>query len=122
MGFKRTEESEKILTVISGQTKITGSLLSSGPVRIDGHVEGEVDISGDIIIGENAVIKAQVKGTNIQVAGKVIGNVEAEKKLQILATGVVEGDINVAALEVADGGILTGSCLMRRTSQMSSES
>ena len=114
MGFKRPEETNRILTIIGAETQIVGVLQGNGPVRIDGNVDGEIIIDGDIIIGESAVIKAQVKGRNISVAGKMIGDVEATNKLEIMASGSVEGDVRVFTLQVADGGILTGNCSMRR--------
>ncbi|MCR3922724.1 MAG: polymer-forming cytoskeletal protein [Firmicutes bacterium] len=120
MGFKRSEETDKILTLIGVETKITGTLTSTVSIRIDGCVEGEVTIEGDIMIGENAVIQANVKGKNIQVAGKIIGNVEATKKLEIMGMGTVEGDVNVTTLQVADGGILAGNCSMRKLAEENS--
>ena len=118
MGFKKaTIATEKILTIIGKETRITGTLHGSGPVRIDGHVEGEINIDGDIIIGSEAVIEAKVKGNHIQVAGKIIGNVEATGKLEILASGIIEGDVNVHTMQVEDGAILRGSCSMQRTTE-----
>jgi cytoskeletal protein CcmA (bactofilin family) len=112
----RSGNSDKILTVIGKDTLISGTLQGKGPVRIDGQVEGEVNIDGDIIIGEGAVIRAQVKGQNIQVAGKITGNIEATGKLELFSSGNVEGDVKVNSLQVADGATLTGTCAMRISS------
>lgn len=106
-----------ILTVIGKDTAISGSLLGTGPLRIDGRVDGEVNIDGDIIIGETAVINAQVKGRNIRLAGKVYGNVLAAGKLEVLAGGTVNGDIDAHKLQVEDGAILRGSLSMQNTEQ-----
>ncbi|MDW7649767.1 MAG: polymer-forming cytoskeletal protein [Bacillota bacterium] len=119
MGFnkKTTISSDKILTVIGKDTLITGTLHGSGPLRIDGRVEGEVNVDGDIIIGKDAKIEAQVKGTNIQVAGKITGNVEATGKLEILASGIIDGDVKVHTMQVDDGAVLRGNCSMQRTTE-----
>ena len=117
MGLKRTIDSDKILTVIGSETAITGTLHGSVPIRVDGKVEGEINIDNDIIIGEGAVIQAKIKGRNIQVAGKVIGDIEAAGKLEIMATGFVEGNVSVNTLQVADGATLTGNCSMRRVQE-----
>lgn len=114
MGIKRMGSPDKILTVVGSETIITGTLHGSGPVRVDGRVEGEINIDGDIIIGKDAVIRAYVRGRNIQVSGKITGNIEAGGKLEIMATGTVEGDVEVHTLQVADGAVLTGNCSMRR--------
>lgn len=112
MAHKGAINADKILTVIGSGTAITGTLHGSASVRIDGMVEGEINIDNDIIISKGAVIKAKIQGHNIQVAGNVIGNVEAAGKLDIMADGIVEGDVIVKTLQIANGATLTGSCSM----------
>lgn len=112
MGFNK-QGMEKILTIIGKDTVVTGTLQGGGPLRIDGRVQGEIDIDGDVIIGESAVLEASVKGKNIQVAGRVTGGITAMGCLEIMASGVVEGDVDVQTLQVADGAVFHGSCKMR---------
>jgi cytoskeletal protein CcmA (bactofilin family) len=118
MALKKMVNPEKIQTIIGADTMITGNLHGAGPVRIDGKVDGEVSIESDIIIGAGAVVQAKLKGNNIQVAGKVVGNIEASGKLEILSTGVVEGDVIIHTLQIEDGAALIGNCSMRRTPQL----
>jgi cytoskeletal protein CcmA (bactofilin family) len=117
MGLKKVVHQDKILTIIGKDTIITGTLQGTGTVRIDGRVEGEINIDGDLIIGAGAVIQAAVKGKNIQVAGKIIGNVEATGRLEIISSGILEGDVDVNILQVEDGASLIGKCSMRRNSE-----
>lgn len=114
MGFKKPGSTEKILTVVGKDTIITGTLQGAGPVRIDGRVQGEVDVDGEVIIGEGAIIEAVVKGKNVQVAGHLTGNVVARGRLEILVTGLVVGDVDVQSLKVADGAVFRGSCIMQQ--------
>jgi len=114
MGFKVHSGTEKILTVIGKDTAIIGTLQGPGSVRIDGRVQGEVDVEGEVIIGEGAVIEATVKGKNVQVAGHLTGNIVARGLLEILATGLVIGDVDVQSLKVADGAVFRGACLMHQ--------
>jgi cytoskeletal protein CcmA (bactofilin family) len=113
VGFKKVSDS-KILTVIGKEASIKGNLQASGALRIDGRVQGEIEVSGDLIIGEGAIIDATVKGKNIQVAGRVNGNIEALGTLEIQASGVVQGDVNIKSLVVADGAVLIGACTMKQ--------
>lgn len=115
MGFKK-QGTEKILTIIGKDTVVAGTLQGDGPLRIDGSVQGEVDIEGDVIVGESAVLEASVKGKNIQIAGRVIGGITAAGCLEIMASGVVEGDVIVQTLQVAHGAVFHGSCKMRSSS------
>lgn len=125
LGFKKTAmptTSEKILTIIGGDTIITGKVQGGGPLRIDGRVQGEIDIHGDVIIGEGAVVEASVKGKNIQVAGKIVGNITANGCLEIITTGVVQGDVDVHTFKVDDGAGFYGSCKMRVPSDIADDS
>lgn len=114
MGFKKNQEKGTILTLIGKDTAIRGTVSGTGPVRVDGKVQGEMDVQGDVIIGESGVLEASVKCKSIQVAGQIIGNIETQGKLEILATGNVEGDATVQSLQVADGATFQGSCSMRQ--------
>ncbi len=124
LGFKKQTmpTAEKILTIIGGDTVITGKVQGGGPLRIDGRVQGEIDIHGDVIIGESAVVEASVKGRNIQVAGKIVGNIAANGCLEIITTGVVQGDVDVHTFKVDDGAGFHGSCKMRVPSEIVDDS
>jgi cytoskeletal protein CcmA (bactofilin family) len=117
VGFNRKEPgkiSGKIMTVIGKETFIEGHLQGSGALRIDGRVKGQVTVDGDIIVGEGAVLEAAVTGRNIEVSGRVQGNMTASGRLDIMATGAVQGDVYVQALQVADGAFFLGACTMQK--------
>ena len=102
-------------TVIGAGTKITGTISVNGTVRIDGSIEGTIDSSGDVIIGEGGCVQADINAQNVTLAGTVKGNVQVSGKLEVLSTGKVIGDIRVASLSVSDGGELQGKCEMIRS-------
>lgn len=99
---------DKVDTIIGKDTQVKGSIMSVGVVRIDGKVEGDILHRGDMIIGESGSVIATVKARNVVVAGEVQGNIEAEGKLELLATGKVAGDIISSSLVIADGAVFKG--------------
>ncbi|MBS4023333.1 MAG: polymer-forming cytoskeletal protein [Dethiobacter sp.] len=113
MGFSK-ESGGKFLTLIGKDTAINGALQGSGSLRIDGRVQGEINVAGDLVIGESAVVEATVKGRNIQVAGRIAGNIEALGTLEIHSSGVVQGDVNVKSFQVAVGAVFQGNCSMKK--------
>jgi len=95
-------------------TKINGKLNFDAPVTIDGEVEGEIIAQANITIGQQATIKGKITAASILVQGKVMADVQAEKKLEIQPPGSVIGDINTPSLIIGDGAILEGHVTMKK--------
>ncbi len=112
MAFSRKSE-EKILDV---DAAMQGTLNFKDPVnlRINGKFEGELDTRGNLTIGSSAMIFADITGDNIIVGGRIKGKIIARERLTLLPTAIVEGDIEPAKLNIAEGAILEGSCSMLR--------
>lgn len=110
MAFKKKME-EKILDV---DAAMQGSLNFKDPVnlRINGKFQGTLETKGNLTIGPAADVQADIAGDNVIVGGKVRGRITAKERLTLLPTAVVEGDIYPARLNVAEGAVLKGKCLM----------
>lgn len=110
MAFKKKLE-EKILDV---DAAMQGNLTFKDPVnlRINGRFEGNLETKGNLTIGQTAIISGDIGGDNIVVAGRVKGNITAKERLTILPTAIVEGNIYPTKLNVTEGAILEGRCLM----------
>lgn len=114
-GKKDTYNSgERVDTVIGKETKFTGSLQTNGTVRIDGYFEGDIVITGDIMIGEGGTVKANIKARNCTVSGEVYGDIIAEQKIEIVSSGKVYGNITAANLLIGEGAIFCGTCDMKK--------
>jgi len=105
----RTEQ--KILDV---DASMQGTLAFKDPVnlRINGNFEGRLDTKGSLIIGENAVVNADINGEEIVIGGKVTGNISAQKQMQVLSRAHIVGDIMTPILSVEAGAVLQGKCDM----------
>ena len=110
MVFKKKLE-EKILDV---DAAMQGTLSFKDPVnlRINGKFEGNLETRGNLTIGQTAVITADIVGDNIVVGGKVRGKIIAKERLTLLPSAIVEGEIYPARLNIAEGAILEGKCVM----------
>jgi len=95
-------------------TKISGKLIFDGPTTIDGEVEGEIVAQASITVGQQAVIKGKISASSILVQGKVMADVQAEKKLEIQPPGSVVGDVNTQSLVIGDGATLEGHISMKK--------
>ncbi len=95
-------------------TKITGKLLFDGTTTIEGEVEGEVIVRGDLIIGEKGTIAGKITATFVLIRGKVTAEIQADKGIEIQPPGVLTGDIITQNLVIRDGGIFDGNCSMKK--------
>jgi cytoskeletal protein CcmA (bactofilin family) len=98
-------------TVLGPGTTLKGDLKSQGNVRLDGTFEGTLEIDGNVLVGETAKITADINAKNVSIAGAVRGNVSG-KKVQLLRTARVWGDISATAISTEEGAFIDGKIAM----------
>ena len=110
-GGRVLRSSSAIESTIGANTHIKGDVQGDGGLRIDGVVEGTVEITGNLVVTESAKVRAEIKANNISIAGAVQGNVSANR-VEILDTGRVWGDLTVKSLLVNEGAYFRGQTFM----------
>ena len=110
----------KVDAFLGKGSKVVGTLSFSGPVELDGYIEGEVNSSDRLVIGEGAVINGKVKGSEVLVKGQVNGDVIASKKLSLRRPAKILGNISSTNLSIEEGVIFEGKCSMEGVSSDSS--
>ena len=93
--------------------KLEGTLDVSGALRINGRVKSTVRSKSQVVLGESAEIEGEIQCAHLSVAGNVNGNVQCTERLEILSSGLVEGDVHTPSLGIEPGGILESRCHMR---------
>lgn len=94
--------------VLSSDVEIKGSVKFTNDLVVDGKIEGEITSDGNLTIGENARIKAEVKTATVIVYGKVHGNLTATDRVELKASAEVVGDIKAKTLAIEAGAIFVG--------------
>jgi cytoskeletal protein CcmA (bactofilin family) len=112
---------DKIENVVGRSCVVHGDLVAEGAFRVDGTIEGGVESKGTVVVGESGAVTGNVRGIDVLVAGKIHGNVVCTGHLDILATGVIEGDIDAKSLRVEVGGVFAGTSRMGSTEKKSVE-
>ena len=108
MKFRRRASSDEISGFLDQGTHVTGELQFSGTLRIDGNFHGSI-ASGDVlVIGEHALVHADITVAEVEVHGRVFGRVEATRRVEIFPTGRVQGDIHSTVLVMQHGGVFDG--------------
>ena len=99
-------------TIIAEGVKVEGDFTSDGNVVIEGMVQGNVSATGNITVGERAVIDADVRAQNLQAAGTIKGNVHVEERTDLLASSVLQGDLSTNTLNIDAGSVVNGKITM----------
>jgi cytoskeletal protein CcmA (bactofilin family) len=82
---------------------------------IEGKVEGKVDLpNNQLTVGANGTVQAEINAKSVVVVGRVSGNVQGTERVEIQATGIVEGDVTAPRLVVAEGAVLNGAIKMTK--------
>lgn len=109
-GRSKSSEGEKRMATIGQSIVFKGELTGDEDLEIEGQVDGQVELANhQITVGANGLLKAQVNAKSIIVIGQVIGDLTATERIEIQATGVVEGNLRAPCLNVQEGAVLNGS-------------
>ena len=95
-------------SVISADITIEGKIEGTGHVRLAGRFKGDVHIQGDLTIDSGAKLTGGVRANSVVVGGEVEGNIESASRVELLATGILNGDLKAGTLTVAAGSRMRG--------------
>jgi len=110
-GYVRRREKD-YTTVLGNTTRLYGTLTFSDSLKINGYFEGEIESKGVLFIEEGSHVVADIKASEVIIGGRVEGNISAEKKVEMLETCHLSGNIKTKKLRIADGVSFEGKCEM----------
>ena len=102
----RTDTNKESL-IASGLT-IEGKIEGSGHVRIAGNFKGDVNVQGNLTIESGAKVTGGVRANTVVVGGELEGNIDAASRVELLQSGVLNGDLKAGSLTVAAGSRMRG--------------
>jgi cytoskeletal protein CcmA (bactofilin family) len=105
-------KSNEIVGFLDHGTEVTGELQFSNTLRIDGNFHGSIVSQDRLIVGEQAVVHADIKVGDIEIWGQVFGNVVVKGQAEILSTGRLKGDLQASVLIIQAGAVLEGRSSM----------
>ncbi len=106
-----SKNTEKLESFVGVNSLFKGDIKTKGTIRIDGTLEGNVDVDW-LILGETAHLKGDAVARGIIVGGKVDGNIKAREIIEIKAKGQVIGEISTSKLSIAEGARFEGRSTM----------
>lgn len=109
---KNYEEEKNNLNIIGSGTLIKGDIETTGDIRIDGNINGNIDAKGKIVIGQIGKIEGELKCKVAEISGKIEGKITVSELLTLKSTAKIFGSIFTSKLAIEPGAIFTGSCNM----------
>ena len=95
-------------SIISAGLTIEGKIEGAGNVRIAGDFKGDVNVQGNLTIEPGAKLTGGVKADTVIVGGQLDGNIDAAHRVELLQTGVLNGELKAGSLTVAAGSRMRG--------------
>ena len=112
MGKSEPQVNINSVSRISSGTYINGEMKSSSDIRVDGGFEGKLYTDGKVVVGETAEVNGDVVCTNIDIWGKVGGNLIIKDTTSLKAGCAVNGNLKVSKLIVELDSVFNGTCKM----------
>ena len=111
---KQSGAAAKISTIVGKGCVMEGDFLAAGSARIDGTVNGNVTVNGMLVLGVFGKVNGNIKAEAALIAGEVIGNIDAEQKLEASANAKIFGDIKTNCLVIDEAAVFQGKCDMNQ--------
>ena len=109
---KTMEMESSPINIITDGTLIKGDITASGDFRLDGTLEGNIQLNGKLVIGDSGIVNGNVLCQNANIIGTVNGNLSVKELLSLHASARVRGDILINKLSIEPGAVFSGKCRM----------
>ena len=99
--------------VLAAGTVITGEIKSDGDFRVDGTIDGTIEIKGRIVVGQTGSISGTMICTNAEIEGSLSGTIQVNDLLSLKTTAQIKGDVTVGKLAIEPGASFDATCSMK---------
>jgi cytoskeletal protein CcmA (bactofilin family) len=108
----RRKPSDEVSGFLDKGTNVTGELEFAGTLRIDGDFHGSITTNDTLIIGEHAMVHADIKAGEIEIHGQILGSIVCKRRITIWPTGRIRGDVETPTIIMSDGATIDGRIKM----------
>lgn len=112
MIFKSDPGAGDLNGFLDSGSRIDGELTFETTFRVDGTLSGKIESEGSLVIGEGGEVDGEIRVSEIFVSGTIRGQIHANRRVHLAATGRVFADLHTPSLIVEDGALFDGHCVM----------
>lgn len=99
-------------SIIAAGTTLKGDISSSGDIRIDGTLQGNIHCTAKVVIGSNGVVNGDIAGQQADIMGRVTGTIKVKELLQLKGGSQVNGNLHAGKLQIEPSANFNGQCHM----------
>ena len=99
-----------INSLIGKGSEFRGEFKVKDLIRIDGYFKGNIVTEGKVLVGQTGVVDTDIRADIVVLGGEVRGSIYARKRVTLLSSCRLYGDIVTQKLLVEEGGIFKGHC------------
>jgi cytoskeletal protein CcmA (bactofilin family) len=99
-------------SIIAAGTSLKGDISSSGDIRIDGTLQGNIQSTAKVVIGSNGVVEGDISGQQADIMGRINGTIKVKELLQLKGGSNVTGNIHAGKLQIETSANFNGQCYM----------
>ncbi len=96
-------------TIIGSSIIIDGEISGDEDLVIQGTVKGKISLKESLYVEASGVVEADIEVQNVDIAGRVTGNIAATDKVELKADCRVVGDVRAPRILIADGASFKGN-------------
>lgn len=100
-------------SLLDSQLTVTGDIETTGSLRIDGRLKGNIRNADTVVVGVGASMTGDLHAREVIIGGSLSGNVSATERVELQPTGIVVGNVNTQVVLVHEGGVVNGRIEMR---------
>ncbi len=115
---KRNKAQQDIGSFLGKNIKFEGDLKFSGAIRIEGYVKGNISGEGTLLIDIEGKVESDIYVSQVINYGEIHGNIIAEEKIDLRASGRVFGNIKAPVIEIEEGATFQGNCQTHQIKQV----
>lgn len=104
-------EDISINTLVGTGSSVAGDIRVNGFIRVDGDIDGNIETTSSVIIGDKARIRGNITASSVIIGGIVIGDITAPASITLLSSSAVVGDVATRKLQVEDKVVFHGHCI-----------
>lgn len=109
---------ERVEAFLGSNVKVRGDVSFSGGLRVDGHVTGDVVVTGvdagTLTIGDGGYVEGNVRVSHLVVYGRINGNVHATGLVDVRSNALILGDVHYGSVEMAAGAVIRGRMICQK--------
>ena len=114
MATPQQQTTGAMFNALTSGSKIIGTVIADSDIRIDGQLDGDLQCSGKVVIGEKGFLKGTISCQNAELLGKVEGKVEVRQTLALRSTANMQGEVKTQTLIVEPNAVFNGTCAMSK--------